>query len=295
MNHLHTPSYTVEPFFDPATSTLSYLLFDPATCACALIDAVLDYDARTGCTSTHNADRMIERVRALNAQVAWILDTHVHADHLSAATYLKQALGGRIGIGAHIADMQATFSHWFPGDSEPSFDHLFTDGEAFTVGELSLCAMHTPGHTPACLSYLVASPDAPLAFVGDTLFSPDYGTARCDFPGGDARALFHSIQRLLCLPDHTRLLLCHDYRPDGRALVWQTTVAEQRGTNVHVHAGVTEDAFVSLRTGRDRQLTMPALMLPAVQVNLHAGKLPAADANGVHYLRIPLNQFKGAQ
>ncbi|WP_263263326.1 MBL fold metallo-hydrolase [Pseudomonas sp. RIT-PI-S] len=289
--------YLVEHFFDPATSTLSYLLFDPSSRACALVDAVLDYQPNTGHTSTASADRLIARVRELNAHVEWILETHVHADHLSAASYLKQAVGGRIGIGAHIREVQATFGRWFaaqpeqPCDGRP-FDHLFADGEGFCVGTLPLQVLHTPGHTPACVSYLLNVAQVPLAFVGDTLFSPDYGTARCDFPGADARTLYRSVQRLLSLPDATRLLLCHDYRPGGRELVWQTTVAEQRALNIHVHAGMSEDAFVALRQARDATLAMPTLMLPSVQVNMRAGQLPAADANGLCYLRIPLNQFK---
>ncbi|MBF7141329.1 MULTISPECIES: MBL fold metallo-hydrolase [Pseudomonas] len=295
MNDLTTAVYRVEPFFDPATSTLSYLLFDPATSVCALIDAVLDYDAPTATTSTRSADQMIARVRELNARVDWILETHVHADHLSAATYLKQAVGGQIGIGASITAMQATFSPWFGEPGDEAFDRLFTDGETFAVGAIPVQVIATPGHTAGCVSYLVGAPDAPAVFVGDTLFSPDHGTARCDFPGGDAQALYQSIQRLLCLPEQTHVLLCHDYRPGGRELVWRTTVAEQRANNVQVHTGVTEAQFVSRRRARDRQLTMPALMLPAVQVNLRAGQLPPADAQGVHYLRIPLNQLKGPQ
>lgn len=289
-------AYRVEPFFDEATSTLSYLLFDPATNACALIDAVLDYQADTGHTTTTSADQMIARVQELNGRVEWILETHVHADHLSAASYLKQALGGRIGIGAAISQVQATFGPWFGrarhGDEGQPFDGLFEDGARITIGALSLRVMHTPGHTPACVSYRLEVPGAPLAFVGDTLFSPDYGTARCDFPGGDAQALYRSVQQVLSLPGATRLLLCHDYRPGGRALIWQTSVAEQRATNVHVHEGTTESTFVALRQARDATLAMPALMLPAVQVNLRAGQLPEPDAHGVRHLRIPLNPFQ---
>jgi glyoxylase-like metal-dependent hydrolase (beta-lactamase superfamily II) len=289
-------AYRVEPFFDEVTSTLSYLLYDPATKACALIDAVLDYQANTGHTATISADRMIERVRELGAQVAWILETHVHADHLSAASYLKQTLGGRIGIGAAISQVQATFGPWFgmanqAGDTQP-FDGLFDDGAELAIGALSLRVMHTPGHTPACVSYVLEAANAPLAFVGDTLFSPDYGTARCDFPGGDAQALYRSVQRVLGLPSATRLLLCHDYRPGDRALIWHTSVAEQRATNVHVHEGTSETTFVALRQARDATLAMPALMLPAVQVNMRAGQLPEPDAQGVRHLRIPLNQFQ---
>lgn len=288
--------FRVEPFFDAATSTLSYLLLDTATGACALIDPVLGYEASTGRTLTAGADQLIDRVQALGGHLEWVLETHVHADHLSAASYLKQALGGRIGVGAPISQVQASFGRWFgtggqPCDGRP-FDGLFEDGACVRVGSLSLTVLHTPGHTPACVTYLLDLPPAPVAFVGDTLFSPDYGTARCDFPGGDAHALFRSVQRVLSLPDATRLLLCHDYRPNGRALVWLTTVAAQRATNVHVHAGVSEAAFVAMRQARDATLPMPALMLPAVQANLRAGQLPGADSNGVRHLRIPLTPFQ---
>lgn len=294
MMHLQTDAYRVEAFFDPATSSLSYLLLDRASRACALIDAVLDYQPATGHTSTLNADRMIARVGELAARVEWILETHVHADHLSAASYLKQALGGRIGIGARVVEVQAAFSRWFPGTADTApFDELFSDGHTFKLGDLSLEVLHTPGHTPACVSYLLGDQDQPLAFVGDTLFSPDYGTARCDFPGGDARALYRSIQRLQGLPGHTQLLLCHDYRPDNRELIWHTSVAEQRAGNLHANASIREDAFVQMRQARDATLSMPALIVPAVQVNLRGGQLPAQDANGLRYLRIPLNSFKG--
>lgn len=293
MMHLQTDAYRVEAFFDPATSSLSYLLLDRASQACALIDAVLDYQPATGHTSSVNADRMIARVGDLGARVEWILETHVHADHLSAASYLKKALGGRIGIGARVVEVQAAFSRWFPGAAETAtFDALLGDGENLTLGDLSLQVLHTPGHTPACVTYLLDNPEQPLAFVGDTLFTPDYGTARCDFPGGDARALYRSLQRLLCLPDHTQLLLCHDYRPQGRELIWHTTAAEQRAGNLHANSGIGEEAFVNMRMARDATLAMPALMLPAVQVNLCAGQLPPEQANGLRYLRIPLNAFK---
>jgi len=293
MMHLETDTYRVEAFFDPATSSLSYLLLDRATRTCALVDAVLDYDGATGQTATQSADRLLARVEALGAKVHWIVETHVHADHLSAASYLKQQAGGRIGIGAGVVDVQARFGRWFPNEAsgEP-FDELFADGAQFPLGNLRLQVLHTPGHTPACVSYLIADPEQPLAFLGDTLFSPDYGTARCDFPGGDAQALYRSVQRLLCLPDHTRLLLCHDYRPHGRELVWHTTVAEQRAGNLHANAAISEQAFVEMRKARDATLAMPALMLPAVQVNLRAGQLPPEEPNGVRYLRIPLDAVK---
>jgi glyoxylase-like metal-dependent hydrolase (beta-lactamase superfamily II) len=232
---------------------------------------------------------VLEFVRAQGLQVHWHLETHAHADHFSAAPWLKERLGGRIGIGAHIRDVQSVFRQlfnapWIPADGAP-FDALFEDGQVFEVGRLQVRVMHTPGHTPACVTYIVGE----HAFVGDTLFMPDYGTARCDFPGGDARTLYRSIRRVLELPAHTRLHLCHDYQPGGREARWETTVAEERAANVHVREGVTEDEFVAMRTARDRTLGMPVLMLPAVQVNVCAGQLPPPEANGTRYLKIPLD------
>ena len=283
-------SLQIESFFDEATSTVSYIVFDRATRACAVIDSVLDYDPKSGRTSTASADRIIARVRELGARLEWILETHVHADHLSAAPWIKQQLGGRLGIGEHIVTVQQVFGKLFNAGSEferdgSQFDHLFRDGETFTIGSLQARALHTPGHTPACMSYLIED----AAFVGDTLFMPDYGTARCDFPGGNARTLYRSIRTLLSLPPDTRLFMCHDYMPDGRAPRWETTVADERAHNIHVHDGISEDDFVAMRTARDATLDMPVLILPSVQVNMRAGHLPPPEDNGTRYLKIPLD------
>ena len=281
----------VEAFFDPATFTWNYVVSDPATKRCAIIDSVLDYDAAAGRTSTASADKLIAYVRAENLTVDWLLETHVHADHLSAAPYLRQALGGKLGIGALITRVQDTFGKLFNAGSEfatdgRQFDRLFEEGDRFSIGSLETRVLHTPGHTPACVTYVVGD----AAFIGDTLFMPDYGTARCDFPGGDARALYHSIQQLFALPDETRLYLCHDYLPAGRSeYVCMTTVAEQKANNLHIHAGVDEDSFVAMRRARDATLKMPTLILPSVQVNMRAGELPPAESNGVRYLKVPLN------
>ncbi|AOZ03175.1 MBL fold metallo-hydrolase [Cupriavidus sp. USMAHM13] len=284
----------VEGFFDPDTWTISYLVLDPATRACALVDSVLDYDPKSGRTRTASADRLVQRVRELEAGVQWILETHVHADHLSAAPYLRERLGGRIAIGSHITTVQQVFGRVF--HAEPAFrrdgsqfDHLFEDGEPFRIGSLEARAMHTPGHTPACMTYVVGDGSESAAFVGDTLFMPDYGTARCDFPGGDARTLYRSINKVLSLPAETRLYMCHDYQPGGREVRYLSTVAEQREHNVHVRNGISEDEFVAMRQARDATLGMPMLILPSVQVNMRAGQLPPAEADGVHYLKIPLN------
>lgn len=281
----------VEAFFDPATFTWSYVVSDPATKRCAIIDSVLDYDAAAGRTSTASADKLIDYVRAENLSVDWLLETHVHADHLSAAPYLRQALGGKLGIGALITRVQDTFGKLFNAGSEfatdgRQFDRLFEEGDRFSIGSLEARVLHTPGHTPACVTYVVGD----AAFIGDTLFMPDYGTARCDFPGGDARALYRSIQQLFALPDEARLYLCHDYLPAGRSdYVCMTTVAEQKANNLHIHDGVDEDSFVAMRRARDATLKMPALILPSVQVNMRAGELPPAESNGVRYLKVPLN------
>ena len=287
----------VESFFDEATSTFSHLVLDRSTGQCALVDSVLDYDPKSGRTRTTGAERLVARVRELGAQVQWLLETHVHADHLSAAPWLQAQLGGRIAIGAQITTVQKTFGALFhaePGFARDGsqFDHLFQDGETFAIGSLNATALHTPGHTPACMTYLVDDSDhggERAAFVGDTLFMPDYGTARCDFPGGDAATLFRSVRRVLALPEDTRLYLCHDYRPGGRPLAHVSTVAEQRAGNVHVHDGIAEADFVAMRRARDATLDMPVLILPSVQVNMRAGHLPPAEANGVSYLKIPLN------
>ena len=281
----------VEAFFDPATFTWSHVVSDPATKRCAIIDSVLDYDAAAGRTSTASADKLIAYVRAENLTVDWLLETHVHADHLSAAPYLRQALGGQLGIGALITRVQDTFGKLFNAGSEfatdgRQFDRLFEEGDRFAIGTLDVRVLHTPGHTPACVTYVIGD----AAFIGDTLFMPDYGTARCDFPGGDARALYRSIQQLFALPDETRLYLCHDYLPAGRSeYACMTRVAEQRAHNLHIHAGVDEDAFVAMRSARDATLKMPALILPSVQVNMRGGELPPAESNGVRYLKVPLN------
>ncbi|HEX7638056.1 MAG TPA: MBL fold metallo-hydrolase [Burkholderiaceae bacterium] len=290
------PAPQVEGFFDTATSTISYLVLDPASRRCAIVDSVLDFDPRSGRTATRGAGRIAARVEALGAQVDWILETHAHADHLTAAPWLKQRLGGRTGIGRHITEVQRTFGRLFNAGADfatdgRQFDHLFDDGEALRIGDLAATALHTPGHTPACLTYVVEDPAGgpSCAFVGDTLFMPDYGSARCDFPGGDAAALYRSIRRVLALPGDTVLYACHDYAPGGRAVRFSATVAEQRAANVHVHDGVDEAAFVAMRHARDATLDMPQLLLPAVQVNMRAGALPPPEDNGVRYLKIPLD------
>ena len=288
-NRLH-----VESLFDENTSTFSHIVLDRSSRVCAIVDSVLDYDAAAGRTSTGGADRLIARVRALGATVQWLLETHVHADHLSAAPYLQQVLGGRIAIGARITTVQQTFGALFNVDASfardgSQFDQLFADGDRFEIGTLPVTAWHTPGHTPACLTYVVDDGAAQAAFVGDTLFMPDYGTARCDFPGGDAGALYRSVRRVLALPPDTQLYLCHDYAPGGRPAQHVTTVAQQRTANIHIHDGISEADFVAMRRARDATLKMPALILPAVQVNMRAGRLPPPESNGVRYLKIPLD------
>ncbi|GAB3397075.1 MBL fold metallo-hydrolase [Massilia agilis] len=284
----------VEGFFDPHTWTVTYIVLDRESKECAIIDSVLDYDHKSGRTSTTSADKVIARVRELGANVTWILETHVHADHLTAAPYLKEQLGGKVGIGKHITTVQGVFGTLFnagPGFARDGsqFDHLFEDGEHFTIGALRAQAMHTPGHTPACVTYVVEDGAETAAFVGDTLFMPDYGTARCDFPGGDARTLFRSINKVLSLPPETKLYMCHDYQPNGRPVEFVTTVAEERASNIHVRDGISEDEFVGMRSRRDATLDMPVLILPSVQVNMRAGHLPEAEDNGMRYLKIPLN------
>lgn len=281
----------VTPFFDEATNTYSYVVADPATKRCAIVDSVLDYDPNAGRTDTRSADQIIAFVRDRGYGVEWILETHVHADHLSAAPYLKEKLGGRLAIGENIVAVQETFGKIFNAGTEfqrdgSQFDRLLGDGDSFSVGGIPARAIHTPGHTPACMTYVIGD----AAFVGDTLFMPDYGTARCDFPGGDAGQLYRSIQKLFALPDETRLFMCHDYKAPGRDdYRYETTVGEQRRHNVHVREGVSEDEFVRMRTERDRTLRMPHLILPSVQVNMRAGELPPPEDNGVRYLKIPLN------
>ena len=280
-------------FFDGATHTISYVVSDPATGACAIIDSVLDYQAASGRTTTQSADQIIAAVSARGLTVEWIIDTHVHADHLSAAPYLREKLGGRVAIGAAITEVQKVFGEVFNAGAAfrhdgHQFDHLFQDGEPYRVGDIAARALHTPGHTPACMSHLIGD----ALFVGDTLFMPDFGTARCDFPGGDAGQLYDSIQTLLALPDSTRMFLCHDYKAPGRdAFAWETTVGAQKHENIHVGGGAGRADFVAMRTARDATLAMPALILPSVQVNMRAGDLPPAEDNGRRYLKIPLNAF----
>ncbi|MDQ1919337.1 MBL fold metallo-hydrolase [Massilia pseudoviolaceinigra] len=291
---MSTAPFQVEGFFDTATSTVSYLVLDRATRCCALIDSVLDFDQKSGRTATTSADKLIARVAELGATVEWILETHVHADHLTAAPYLQERLGGKTGIGRHIAAVQEVFGTLLNTGTGMArdgsqFDHLFADGDTFRIGGIECRALHTPGHTPACLSYVVGSGGQLAAFVGDTLFMPDYGTARCDFPGGDAATLFRSISKVLALPDDTLLYMCHDYQPGGREVRFVSTVAEERAHNVHVGSGISEDAFVAMRTRRDATLAMPALILPSVQINMRAGHFPEPEANGQRYLKIPLN------
>jgi len=281
---------SIESFFDPDTGTVSYVVTDAASRRAAIIDPVLDYDFKSRHTSTKSADALLEHVRANGIAVEWILETHAHADHLSGARYLQQQVGGKIAIGERIREVQATFKKLynlgaaFVPDGSP-FDHLFKDGEVFHIGDVEATALLVPGHTPADLAYRVED----AIFTGDTLFMPDIGTARADFPGGDARMLYRSVHRLLELPSETRVFVCHDYPPEGREAAWETTVAEQRASNIHVRDGISEDAFVALRTARDATLEMPTLILPSMQVNIRAGQLPPAEDNGVAYLRIPLN------
>jgi glyoxylase-like metal-dependent hydrolase (beta-lactamase superfamily II) len=281
----------VTSFFDEATFTATHVAADPRTKRCAIVDSVLDYDPKSGRTRTKSADQVVTYVKAQGLTVEWILETHAHADHLSAAPYLKDQLGGRTAIGEHITDVQEIFSKLFNAEPDfrtdgSQFDHLFRDGEEFRIGDLAAHVMHTPGHTPACITYVVGD----SAFVGDTLFMPDYGTARADFPGGDAGTLFQSIRKVLSLPPTTKLFLCHDYKAAGRdEFAWQTTVAEEREKNIHVHDGVAEEDFVKMRTSRDKTLDMPVLILPSVQVNMRAGNLPPAEDNGISYLKIPVN------
>jgi glyoxylase-like metal-dependent hydrolase (beta-lactamase superfamily II) len=288
----------IESFFDPATFTFSHIVWDSETHQCALIDSVLDYDPKSGRTQTTSADTLIARVREQGLTVQWLLETHVHADHLSAAPYLQKQLGGQLAIGSQITTVQNVFGKFFSAGSEfardgSQFDRLLNDGDSLHVGHLHLQAMHTPGHTPACMTYVVrdtrVQPARQVAFVGDTLFMPDYGTARCDFPGGSAPILFESIAKVLSLSDDTVLYMCHDYPPEGREPTCVTTVAEQKRANIHVHAGVTQDDFVAMREKRDATLSMPVLILPSVQVNMRAGQMPPAEDNGMTYLKIPVN------
>ncbi|NQZ30948.1 MAG: MBL fold metallo-hydrolase [Oceanospirillaceae bacterium] len=283
----------VTSFFDEATFTFSYVIQDPQSKSCAIIDCVLDFDYASGKTDTRSALAILAFINTQQLEVQWILETHVHADHLSAAPFLREKTGGRIGIGAQVTQVQRTFSKVFNSDEDMQsltgqFDYLFEDGEEITIGHLKGIAMHTPGHTPACMTYVFSD----AAFVGDTLFMPDYGTARCDFPGGDAAQLYQSIQKIFTLDDQTRLFLCHDYKAPGRSdFVNQSSVAMQRANNIHIGAGVSEADFVKMRNARDQELNMPKLIIPAVQVNIRAGNMPPAADNGQVYLKIPINMF----
>ncbi|MBC7435931.1 MAG: MBL fold metallo-hydrolase [Bdellovibrionales bacterium] len=283
---------TVQSFFDPATWTVSYVVFEKEESPCAIIDPVLDFDPKSGRTRTVSADKLIAFVHENKLRVEWILETHAHADHLSAAHYLKKKLGGKIAIGGQITHVQDVFKRIFNLEPEfvpdgHQFDRLWQDAERFSIGALTAEALSVPGHTPACMAYCVGN----SVFVGDTLFMPDVGTARCDFPGGDAHTLYRSMRKLLEFPPETRLFMCHDYPPTGRPAAWETTVAKQRAGNIHVHDGVSEDDFVKMRTARDATLEMPVLILPSVQVNIRAGEMPPKEDNGVSYLKIPINAF----
>jgi glyoxylase-like metal-dependent hydrolase (beta-lactamase superfamily II) len=281
----------VHGFFDPDTFTVSYVVIDPATRNAAIVDSVLDFDPASGRTRTASADRLIAFVKERGLAVEWLLETHVHADHLSAAPYLKEKLGGTLAIGSEIVTVQHTFGKVFNAGTEfardgRQFDRLLKNGDTFRLGTIDCRAMHTPGHTPACMTYLIGD----AGFVGDTLFMPDYGTARCDFPGGSATTLYRSIQKIFALPDATRLFMCHDYLPKGRSdYVWETTVGDEKRNNIHVGAGKSEAEFVAMRESRDKQLDMPRLILPSVQINMRAGHLPPPEENGISYLKLPVN------
>ncbi len=283
----------IKGFYDPATSTVSYVVYETNGCACAIIDPVLDYDASAARISTHSADLIAEFVQAQGLTVQWLLETHAHADHLSASAYLKQKLGGQIGIGAPITHVQRVFRDIYNLEPEfrqdgSQFDKLFKADDMFYIGTLEVRALHVPGHTPADMAYQI---EGNSIFVGDTLFMPDVGTARCDFPGGDARQLYQSIQRLLALPTDTRLFMCHDYPPEGRDVAWSTTVGEQRASNIHVNDSIDLEGFVTMRTTRDATLSVPQLLIPAIQINIRAGNLPPADDSGLCSLKVPLNRF----
>lgn len=286
-------SAQVTKFFEKDSNTFSYVVKDPSSSACAVVDSALDFDYASGTISYECADEIIQFVEQQGLTVEWLIETHVHADHLSAAPYIQAKLGGKLGIGEHISIVQEAFGKVFNEGSQferdgSQFDHLFVDGEKYHVGELSCFAMHTPGHTPACMTHVLGD----AAFVGDTLFMPDAGTARCDFPGGSAATLYNSVQRILALPDETRIFMCHDYGPNGRELQNETTVAEEKSTNIHVGEGIVKEDFVRMREARDATLDMPRLILPSLQVNMKAGHIPEPELNGVSYLKIPLNVFK---
>ena len=287
---------TIQPFFDAATWTVSYVVRDNSSTSAAVIDPVLDFDFKSGHTDTRSADRLLTYLRDHALQVEWILETHAHADHLTGAHYVQQQVGGLVAIGEHIREVQATFKklynlerNFLPDGSQ--FDHLFRDGEIFKIGSVEVTALLVPGHTPADMAYMMDD----AVFVGDTLFMPDVGSARADFPGGDAHTLYRSMRRILELPAQTRVFVCHDYPPNGREARWETTVAEQRARNIHVRDGISEDEFVAMRLARDATLEVPTLILPAIQVNVRAGQMPPEDDNGVAYLRIPLNTLPGGR
>ncbi|MGE3914641.1 MAG: MBL fold metallo-hydrolase [Hyphomicrobiaceae bacterium] len=295
--HRYPIDTTVKPevagFYDPDTSTISYVVKDPASKACAIVDSVMDLDYAAGRISFGSADQLIDYVRANELELQWLIETHVHADHLSAAPFIQARLGGKIGIGASIKVVQDVFGKVFNEGTSfrrdgSQFDRLFEDGDTYSVGSMTAFTMATPGHTPACMTHVMGN----AAFVGDTLFMPDGGTARADFPGGDARTLYRSIRKVLeTLPGSTRLFMCHDYQPGGREVQWETTVAEERASNMHVRDGITEDEFVAMRTARDKTLGMPRLILPSLQVNMRAGHLPEPDDSGRRFLKLPLNAF----
>jgi glyoxylase-like metal-dependent hydrolase (beta-lactamase superfamily II) len=279
----------VKGFFDPATNTISYVVKDPASASCAIVDSVMDIDYAAGRITYGHADEIIAFVKAKGLNVEWLIETHVHADHLSAAPYIQKALGGKIGIGRNITVVQDTFGKVFNEGTEfqrdgSQFDRLFDDGDSYTVGGMTCRVIHTPGHTPACMTHIMGD----AAFVGDTLFMPDGGSARADFPGGDAGQLYDSIQRVLSLPDQTRLFMCHDYGPNGREIRWETTVGDERAHNIHI-SGKTREDFVALRTARDKTLDMPKLIIPSLQVNMRGGDLPPADDDGKRFLKVPIN------
>ncbi len=282
----------VQAFFDEATNTISYVVKDPNSNACAVIDSVMDIDYAAGRITYDHADKMIDYIRKNDLKLEWIIETHVHADHLSAAPYIQQQLGGKIGIGENITIVQDVFGKIFNEGTEwkrdgSEFDKLFKDGDTYQIGTMKVVAMHTPGHTPACMTHIIGD----AAFVGDTLFMPDGGSARADFPGGDAGQLYDSIQKILALPDETRLFMCHDYGPNGRDIQWETTVAEEKEHNIHVGKGKTREDFIKFRTERDAQLAMPRLIIPSIQVNMKAGKLPEPDDSGTRMLKVPLNKL----
>ena len=283
----------VRSFFDEATFTVTHVLSDPATGKAVIIDSVLDFDPASGRTSTSSADAVIAYIREQDLEVEWLLETHAHADHLSAAPYLKEQLGGKLAIGRHILTVQETFGKIFNEGTRfardgSQFDHLFDEGDRFSVGSIPAIALHVPGHTPADMAYVIGD----TVFIGDTLFMPDYGSARADFPGGDAHVLYRSVRRLLSLPEASRLFLCHDYKAPGRdTYAWETTVAEQRSGNVHLHDGISEEDFVAMRKARDATLDMPRLILPSIQVNMRGGHFPEPEDNGVSYLKLPLNRL----